>query len=109
MPHKWTDEQRTAQAERCRQHQPWKHSTGPKSVAGKRKVSQNPCKPASFELSDAILAEAYRRADDHDDLDGYRKLSYAAQLVRRRVYRRWCKRSKITPWKPSKRPTGDAV
>jgi hypothetical protein len=58
MPREWTEEQRQAQAERCGQNQPRTHSTGPKSVAGKRKVSQNPRKPASFELAEALLTEA---------------------------------------------------
>jgi hypothetical protein len=104
MPRQWTDEQRQAQAGRCRQNQPWTRSTGPKSVAGKRKVSQNPRKPASFELADAILTEAYRRLDDHDDLDGYRQLNHLHALVRRRVWRWFAKEpSIITPWKPPKR------
>ena len=58
MPRQWTAEQRQAQAERCRAHRPWKHSTGPKSVAGKRKVSQNPRKPASYEMAEALVSQA---------------------------------------------------
>lgn len=41
MPRIWTEEQRKAAAERIRQHQPWKHSTGPKSEAGKMRSSMN--------------------------------------------------------------------
>jgi hypothetical protein len=70
MPRQWTDQQRAAQAERCRKQQPWKHSTGPKSVAGKRKVAQNSRKPASLELANAIRAESWRRYDE-GDYDGY--------------------------------------
>ena len=103
MPRQWTDEQRQAQAARCRNQQPWRQSTGPKSVAGKRKVSQNPRKPASFELADAILTEAYRRLDDHGDLEGYRQLNHLHALVRRRVWRSFKTRSKIEPCKPHKR------
>jgi hypothetical protein len=102
MRRQWTEEQRQAQAQRCRQNQPWRHSTGPKSVAGKRKVSQNPRKPASFELAEALVNEAYWRAD-HGDMDGYRQLDHLAALVRRRVWRSFKPRSKIEPWKPPKR------
>ncbi len=37
----WTPEQRQRQAEAIRRWQPWKQSTGPKSVQGKAKVSGN--------------------------------------------------------------------
>jgi len=103
MPRQWTADERAAQAERCRQTQPWRHPTGPKSVEGKRKVSQNaPCKPASWGLADALLDEAYRRLYDHDDLDGYRQLSHQARLARRRLAHTWKDRPPITAWKPPK-------
>lgn len=38
---KWTLEQRLQQAQRIRQQKPWKHSTGPRTVDGKEKVSKN--------------------------------------------------------------------
>jgi len=105
MPRQWTDEQRTRQAERCRQHQPWKYSTGPKSVAGKRKVSQNPRKPASYEMSEALTNQAYRYLDATGDLDGYRALLHRAALIRRRWWRGLGKRrSDIKPWRPGGRP-----
>ena len=104
MAKQWTDEERAAQADRCRQQQPWKHSTGPKSVAGKRKVSQNaPRKPASWGLDDALLAEAYRLLDEHDDWDSYRQLCHQACLVRRRIWRSYKARSRIKAWTPPER------
>jgi len=69
MPRQWTDEQRTRQAQRCRAHQPWKHSTGPKSVAGKRKVSQNPRKPASYDMAETLNDLAYRHYDATGDYE----------------------------------------
>jgi hypothetical protein len=59
-----------------------------------------PVKPASFELADAIVAEAYRRYDDHGDLAGYRQLIHHAALVRRRVWRSCKARERIEPSKP---------
>jgi hypothetical protein len=37
----WTPERRARQAERIRLAQPWKHSTGPKTEAGKARVAMN--------------------------------------------------------------------
>lgn len=37
----WTDDRRRQQAERIRDWQPWKHSTGPRSQEGKAKASRN--------------------------------------------------------------------
>lgn len=37
----WTPERRAAQAQRCRQLQPWVHSTGPKTEVGKARASLN--------------------------------------------------------------------
>lgn len=37
----WTPERRARQADRIRQTRPWRHSTGPKTSAGKKKSSQN--------------------------------------------------------------------
>ncbi len=103
MPRQWTDEQRQTQAERCQQLQPWKHSTGPKSVAGKRKVSQNPRKSASYEMAEALNDLAYWHYDATGDYAGYRQLCYQASLMRRRLYRSFKPRSRIEPWKPPKR------
>ena len=41
MSRKWSDEQRRQQAERIRQWQPWRNSTGPRTRAGKRKAAKN--------------------------------------------------------------------
>lgn len=38
---RWTPEKRAKQAERTRQTRPWLHSTGPKTVEGRLKASQN--------------------------------------------------------------------
>ena len=38
---KWTPEQREEQGEKIRQWQPWKSSTGAKTVEGKAKSSRN--------------------------------------------------------------------
>ena len=37
----WPPERRAAQAERCRKEKPSRHSTGPKTPAGKARSSQN--------------------------------------------------------------------
>jgi len=37
----WTDGRRRQQAERIRDWQPWKHSTGPCTPEGKAKASRN--------------------------------------------------------------------
>jgi len=101
MAKQWTDEERAAQADRCRQQQPWKHSTGPKTIAGKRKVAGNaPRKPAGWQLSEALWAEAYRRWYDHDDDAGYRELARAAQLVNRRWLHSLKGHPPIKAWKP---------
>lgn len=41
MSRKWSPEQRAAAAERARRHRPWQRSTGPRSVRGKSRSSQN--------------------------------------------------------------------
>ncbi|MCL2648586.1 MAG: hypothetical protein FWD61_16545 [Phycisphaerales bacterium] len=38
---RWTPEARQMQAERCRRTQPWKRSTGPTSLEGKKRVAEN--------------------------------------------------------------------
>lgn len=38
---KWTPERKAAQAQRCRQIQPWRRSTGPKTELGKARSSLN--------------------------------------------------------------------
>lgn len=46
MANGWTAERRAKQRELIRQWEPWKHSTGPKTLLGKQKVSQNASKGA---------------------------------------------------------------
>lgn len=55
---KWTDEQRARQAEVCRRVKPWKHSTGPRTFAGKRASASNGFSSFSFSASrfSALLA-----------------------------------------------------
>lgn len=43
---KWTPERRQKQAETIRQQKPWLHATGPQTIAGKKKASQNAFKGA---------------------------------------------------------------
>lgn len=50
MPREWTTEQRTHQAELCRQHRPWRFSTGPQTERGKQDSSRNARKPASVAM-----------------------------------------------------------
>ncbi len=47
MP-RWSAEARKKQAMRIRQQQPWKHSTGPKSAAGKARSAMNAYKHGHF-------------------------------------------------------------
>jgi hypothetical protein len=54
-------------------------------------------------MAEALNDLAYRRLDDHDDYDGYRRLCCQASLIRRRLYRSFKARSEIKPWKPPKR------
>ncbi len=44
MPRRWTAEQKAVQAEKIRQWKPWLKSTGPRTIPGKYKTSQNALK-----------------------------------------------------------------
>jgi hypothetical protein len=64
----WTPQRRMRQAERVRCNRPWLRSTGPKSVAGKKKSSQNalrfrtdPEARAAYELIRSFLATGILR------------------------------------------------
>jgi len=46
----WTPERRARQGELIRQWRPWEKSTGPKTEAGKRAVSQNAYKGGTWRL-----------------------------------------------------------
>ena len=50
MANGWTPERRARQAEMIRQWQPWEKSSGPKTEAGKRVVSQNAYKGGTWRL-----------------------------------------------------------
>lgn len=45
---RWTNEQRKAQAEKIKEYQPWRISTGATSEEGKKKVSQNALKTGEY-------------------------------------------------------------
>lgn len=55
---KWTEEQRARQAEVCRRVKPWKHSSGPRTFAGKLASASNGFSSFSFSASrfSALLA-----------------------------------------------------
>jgi hypothetical protein len=80
MPREWSDKQRAEQAERCRQNQPWRYSTGPRTKQGKTKSSMNAKKPASVSMLFA--------ASDYGD---YR----LARCIRRRLFRPSRKRAQL--------------
>ena len=51
----WTDAQRQAAADRARQNRPWQHSTGPRTVAGKRRAARNSYKHGYFTMEHQVL------------------------------------------------------
>src|SRR5262245_16892809 len=55
----WTQERRARQSALIRRWQPWRHSTGPKTEAGKARCAMNCARPTR--LSDAQLLR-FRRA-----------------------------------------------
>lgn len=64
----WTPEQRQRQAEAIRRWKPWEQSTGPKSAAGKARVSGNAYTGGEWRiLRDAIkrLNQALRAQSDY--------------------------------------------
>lgn len=62
----WTPEMRAAQAQRCRQSQPWVHSTGPRSQSGKAisslngRASSNKRSAKQFDILASLLMEIER-------------------------------------------------
>lgn len=58
---KWTPEERQRQAEAIRKWKPWRHSTGPKTLAGKRKSRMNACKPVSLSREIAVFLRMQHR------------------------------------------------
>lgn len=63
-PSKWTPERRAAQAERARALKPWMQSTGPRTKAGKKRVSKNAIKHGD---SRALLVTAQKALKLHRD------------------------------------------
>ena len=55
MPRQWTDAQRLAAAERARKNRPWQHSTGPRTVMGKRRSSKNSYKTGYYSVEHQVL------------------------------------------------------
>lgn len=60
----WTPERRAAQAERARSQKPWTKSTGPRTKAGKKRVSKNAIKHGE---SRALLVTAQKALKLHRD------------------------------------------
>jgi hypothetical protein len=62
----WTPERRAAQADRCRQIQPWRRSTGPKTELGKARSSLNSRTRSdkrdaqNFNILSSLIAEVER-------------------------------------------------
>lgn len=71
MP-RWTLESRARQALKMQHDQPWRHSTGPKSKAGKAESRWNA-------LKDGLRSAAYRAAPN--------KTAYRAEAALRRFLR----------------------
>lgn len=67
----WTPEQRAAQAARLRALRPWERSTGPRTLEGKARSSQNALKNGmSTTFMRTIMAEVRRQArEDRAQLD----------------------------------------
>ncbi len=63
MARKWTAEQRAQQAEKIRQWQPWQHSTGAQTLAGKAIASHNAFK-GGFRLQMKELSQLLRHQRD---------------------------------------------
>lgn len=57
----WTQERRRQQRARIMRVRPWEHSTGPRTVAGKAKSSQNARRPADLSAVENYLALLKRR------------------------------------------------
>ena len=55
MPRQWTDEQRAEASKRAILHQPWKKSTGPRSITGKKKSARNSYKHGYFSCENQVI------------------------------------------------------
>ena len=68
-----TAEHRRLRAELIRQWRPWEHSTGPRTAAGKAKVSRNADKGGRRDKL-CLLARLLRTDDDRDPFDVYEEM-----------------------------------
>lgn len=59
---RWTDAARARYAEMARERELWKHSTGPRTPAGKRIVAQNARKAGALAWNEQRLTRAYLRS-----------------------------------------------
>ena len=57
----WTDEKREQARVRCLNQKPWKHTTGPKTDAGKSTSSQNALKHGAYTPDMIALSHALYR------------------------------------------------
>ena len=62
MANGWTPERRERQAKLIQQWRPWEKSTGPRTQAGKEKISQNAYKGGTWKLL-RELAKALREQE----------------------------------------------
>lgn len=91
MKTRWTDEARRLQAERIRLQQPWRFSTGPRTLEGKAKSSRNAYKGGG---GDPSLNGWLRRAEAEMQSGGpshERLVAYHLRL-RERQWARWMER-----------------
>lgn len=66
MANGWTLERKLKQAALIQQWQPWKQSTGPKTPAGKKRVSQNSYKGATRAAMQELRALLKQQKRDLD-------------------------------------------
>jgi hypothetical protein len=87
----WTDEARRKQAERIRQQQPWRFSTGPRTPEGKAKSSRNAYKGSG---GDPRVNRWLRRIETEIRSGGpsYERLGAYHLRLRERQWARWMER-----------------
>jgi len=66
----WTPERRARQAEAIRRWQPWTHSTGPRTEAGKERASLNAYKGGTREVLRTLARVLAKQRDDLVSLRG---------------------------------------
>lgn len=55
MTRQWTDQQRAEASKIAILHQPWKKSTGPRSITGKKKSARNSYKHGHFSCEHQVI------------------------------------------------------